>query len=413
MVPSPSNPSQPDNQDLSPPSAQSQGSDLSDRETEQMFRLIDSILPFEACLYYQFVPLCLEGRHLKLGMVTPQDPSALGYVRHILAYLNCSLKTEAIDAEEHQSLLSAYLSHTHKSSSAQKQAAQNHSQRPSQPEQPPVILDESPAATDESYRHTDLVPLTTTTSVALTQAAQLSSEIPSLERQEEEIAASDADVASVSEVSSASDTVPLLQVNALYVSRPIEFLGTLAPPQLLQELLGRVLLGGIGRLYFERQPNQGRILWSQDGVLQSVLEGLSLRTFQGVILELKRLVNLPLIPITQPKQVEIERRYQQEELLLRLRVMPGTHGEEATLQVLRGAALKFYQRQQLEKLGQDALKLAQQLQRKLSEIRARAYRNPVPLEALPALNQMMEGLDKQMEALLELQTHQDSDKPAR
>ncbi len=275
-----------------------------------------------------------------------------------------------------------------------------------------MILDESPAATGESYRHTDLVPLTTTASVALTQAAQLSSEIPSLEPQEEEIAASDADVASVSEVSSASDTVPLLQVNALYVSRPIEFLGTLAPPQLLQELLGRVLLGGIGRLYFERQPNQGRILWSQDGVLQSVLEGLSLRTFQGVILELKRLVNLPLIPITQPKQVEIERRYQQEELLLRLRVMPGTHGEEATLQVLRGAALKFYQRQQLEKLGQDALKLAQQLQRKLSEIRARAYRNPLPLEALPALNQMMEGLDKQMEALVELQTHQDSDKPA-
>jgi type II secretory ATPase GspE/PulE/Tfp pilus assembly ATPase PilB-like protein len=219
-------------------------------------------------------------------------------------------------------------------------------------------------------------------------------------------------VTSVAKVSASAKVVPLIEVQALYLSRPIEFLGTLAPKQLLQELLGRVLIGGIGRLYFERQPDGGRILWSQDGVLQSVLDGLSLPVFQGVIIELKRLVKSPLLPVTQPKQVEIERRYQQENLLLRLRVMPGTHGEEATLQVLRGVALKFYQRQELEKLSQDALKLAQQLQRKLNEIRERAYRHPTQLEALPALNQIMRSLNKQLESLAQLPINQQSDDSA-
>jgi CO dehydrogenase/acetyl-CoA synthase alpha subunit len=107
--------------------------------------------------------------------------------------------------------------------------------------------------------------------------------------------------------------------------------------------------------------------------------------------------------------VEIERSYQQEGLLLRLRVMPGTHGEEATLQVLRGVALKFYQRQQLDKLSQDALKLAQQLQRKLYQIRDCSRRYPMELEVIPALSQLVQGLDKQLEALADLQVNQHSE----
>ncbi|MCA1993870.1 MAG: hypothetical protein LDL41_17760, partial [Coleofasciculus sp. S288] len=137
-----------------------------------------------------------------------------------------------------------------------------------------------------------------------------------------------------------------------------------------------------------------------------VLDGLTLPVFQGVIIELKRFVNLPLLPVVQPKQVEIERRYQQERLVLRLRVMPGNYGEEATLQVLRGVALKFYQRQQIEKLSQNALKLAQQLQQTLDELCDRSSRSPMPLEAMPALNQLLQGCDKQLEALAALQANQ-------
>ncbi len=58
------------------------------------FRLIDSILPFEACLYHQILPLSLEGSRLKLGMVNLDDSAALDYVRRILSYMNCSLAPE-------------------------------------------------------------------------------------------------------------------------------------------------------------------------------------------------------------------------------------------------------------------------------------------------------------------------------
>lgn len=414
MVPSPSNSAQsgiPDQ--LS--SSSSKASALFGMDAEQMFRLIDSILPFEACLYYQFVPLALEGRHLKLGMVTPQDSSALDYVRHILAYLNCSLKTEPIEADTHQAMLSAYLNHTHQSSSSQQQTPQNN-RKVTRAEQPTLILDD--AEVDEAQASDSEVCETSndserTSSPTLGENTNQSPSVPTQTQQLPNGSPREGlptrAVTPVPKVSPAIQTLPPLEVEAVYLSRPFEFIATLAPQHLLQELLGRVLTSGIGRLYFERQPDRGRILWSQDGVLQCVLEKLPLPVFQGVIVELKRVVNLPLIPVMQPKQVEIERRYQQENLLLRLRVMPGNYGEEATLQVLRGAALKFYQRQQLEKLSQDALTLAQQLQRKLDEIRDRSYLYPTPLEALPELNHLLDRLDKQLAALAELQIERHSD----
>lgn len=392
MVPSPSNPSKSEtpNQLKSSPV---EASEIAGMDTEQMFRLIDSILPFEACLYYQFLPLALEGRHLKLGMVVPQDTSALDYVRHILAYLNCSLKTKPIQAQTHQTMLSAYLNYSRTTDAPQKTKAKTE-QNSDRSERATLILDDS-KITDYNLSEPPPPP----------PIPENTNPISATPAPPQEETASTA-VAPTPKVSTAAKTLLPLEVQALHMSRPIEFIATLAPKQMLQELLGRVLVGGIGRLYFERQATQGRILCSQDGVVQSVLEGLSLPIFQGLVIELKRIVSLPLMPVIQPKQVEIERRYQQEALLLRLRVMPGTHGEEATLQVLRGVALKFYQRQQLEKLSQDALKLAQQLQRKLNEIRDRSGRYPMPLEVLPALNQLLEGLDEQLESLAQSQVNQ-------
>ncbi len=207
--------------------------------------------------------------------------------------------------------------------------------------------------------------------------------------------------------SAPADTLPLLEINAKHLSDPVEVLATLNPADLLQELLGRVLLGGIGRLYLERQHNYGRILWSQNGVLQSVLEELPLEVLQGAINELKLMTRLPLIPVQKPKQVEIERIYQRHRLLLRLRVMPGNYGEEATVQVLRGAALKFYQQQQLASLSRDALGIAQDLQRKVNEIRVRTRFYPIvsqdQLDILPALSSVIKNVEQQLESLKNLQ----------
>lgn len=199
----------------------------------------------------------------------------------------------------------------------------------------------------------------------------------------------------------AESSLPQLKVQAPYLSQPLEKLANLAPQQLLQELLARVLVKGIGRLYFERQPEGGRVLWSQEGVMQSALENLPLPVFQGLIVELKRFFNLSSIAVQHPKQVDMERMMGQTHLVLVLQLTPGERGEEATLQVLRGKALKFYKQQKIEELSEDALKLAQQLQRKLSEIGDR-FDPTLPsdsLTSLPAIHQMLQHIDQQLRTL--------------
>ncbi|WNN90781.1 hypothetical protein [Gloeocapsopsis dulcis] len=201
--------------------------------------------------------------------------------------------------------------------------------------------------------------------------------------------------------------LPTLEVNPLYLSSSIELLSTLSAKELLQELLGRILIEGIGRLYFERQyPQFGRILWSLNGVVQSILEKLPAQRFQEAINELKRLMHLAIDPVEEQTQVEIERLYQNNRILLRLQITPGAFGEEATLQILHGAALEFYQQQQSTHLGQDALSIAQQLQHKLREMHKRAKTHPnlsrEQLEALPVLNQLLVNVNNQLEKLKEI-----------
>lgn len=303
--------------------------------SDWIFNSIDKILPFEVCLYHQVVPLSMEGSRIYLGMVNPDDSSALEYLRTLLSYLNCSLVPQTIAAEEHQALLTAYLNHTNQPQSTSK------------------------------------TPFTTTppSAPSLTPEAPLQS----------------------------------IEIAARHLTSPISALTVLPPPQLLNELLARVLLGGIGRLHFARRLDEGRILWSQDGVPQSFLEPLPLELFQSLINELKRFAGLPLLPVRQQKEAELEREYEGSQVLLRLRVMRGEYGEEATLQVLRGAALRFYHQQKLIDLSQEALIAAQNLQKKLGEIR-HAYQRQTSrpskqLELLPALTQVLEQVSAEVENL--------------
>jgi len=334
-------------------------------DSDRIFQLIDTVVPFEACLYYQVLPLSLEGNQFKLGVVDAEDDSALEYVQRILAYMNCSVTTEPIASEIQRSILSAYLLHGSQLT------------EPSHTETAAAPTPTNPAPPTSSPKAETL----------------LSGPEPSMPAPERFKPAG-------AEVSPTPTQLSVLNVEALHLSSPVEVLATLPAPQLLQELLGRVLLDGIGRLFFERNQSQGRILWSQDGVLKSVLEGIDIVLFQEVIDELKRLTDMPVCPVEQPKQVEVERIYQETHLLLRLRVMAVDGKEEATLQVLRGAALRFYQQQQLSKLSRDALRLAEELQRKVNEIRERTRLSPLPLEGLPALEKVIRNLDDQIEALM-------------
>ncbi|MBE9138725.1 hypothetical protein IQ254_16245 [Nodosilinea sp. LEGE 07088] len=342
----------------------------------QMISLIDSILPFEACLYHEIIPLSVESSCLHLGMVHPTDTVAMDYARKQVSFIHCSVVSWPVTSDWQRKVLSKYLSHTARAKT-QTRSAQI-PQGPSPREELLTFIVDSP----EILQTESLAPPTTNPTHLLAP-------------------------------SSGAETSPMVAepplafaFDAAVTQVPLQRLPYLPPPELTQALLSQVLTSGIGRLFFERGSTHGRVLWSKDGVVQAVLKALSLDQFQGVINELKRLHHLPLLPTTQTKQVDIERLYKGDRVLLRLRLTVGNHGEEATLQVLRGAALTFYQRQQLKQLGEDALGVAQTLQKRIIEIRERARQSLVPKSPsarnLAELSELLKTMEKELEEIKRL-----------
>lgn len=357
-------------------------------DVDQMLSLVDSILPFEACLFYQVIPLSIEAGHLNLGMVDPTDTTALEYVRRQVSYIKYSVVSWPVESDWHRQMLSKYLSYAAKVK--QRKSPIGTGKTPAWPIAPPPLSEhESATFVVDSPTNINAVPA---------QANPIPPTSP--------------------DPPTPSAPAPSAPVNPLQLDldiAPISSMGAelenLSPQVLMQALVQEVLGEGIGRLYFERQAHCGKILRSQDGVLQSVIDDLNLDLFQSVINELKRLTHLPLLPVTKTKQVEIERLHHQERVLLRLRIMAGRYGEEATLQVLRGAALKFYQQQQIEQLGRDALGIAQTLQQRIHAIRDRARENltmdKTPTATLLAVSNMLKAMESQINQLIQAQGNND------
>lgn len=387
----------PEDNALSPLSHSFQKTEIK-ADLEQMFLLIEGILPFEACLYYQVLPLSIEGSILNLGMVNPDDATAADYVRRLVSYINCSIVSRPIASDWHREILSKFLSHSAKNRQAsQAPQPQTHSpadisfaeqptlvvgapteiiENPIKAAQPSLPQPSSPSVPDKRAARPDppaVAPLT----IELTESAPPQTEIKTESSQPQN--------------SNAATELNLNQTN---------------PKELTQILLKRIITQeGIGRLYLERQSTACRILWSKDGAVQSVVDDISSQLFQGVINELKRMMSLSLIPVRKPKQIEIERIHNQKRILLRFRVMPGKHGEEATLQILRGAALRFYQQQQIDNIGRDALGIAHDLQQRIDELRAQAQRNldvqDTKQKTLPAIMTMLKQMEQQLHEIIE------------
>jgi type II secretory ATPase GspE/PulE/Tfp pilus assembly ATPase PilB-like protein len=200
-------------------------------DSDQVFHLIDTVLPFEACLYYQVLPISLEGSIFKLGIVDPQDDLALDYVRRILAYMNCSVVTQPISSEAQRSMLSAYLFHS------------------SQPQEIKDKIDQEATSVKEAKKADETATEDQTIIQDIVNSSPAPSEINEIaiaSTQITQIAASPLAKTAKSEVLE-SDTMNVLDVQALYLSSPVQVLATLPPQQLLPELLARVLEGGIGR----------------------------------------------------------------------------------------------------------------------------------------------------------------------
>lgn len=407
-------------------------------DNQQVFQLIDRILPFEACLYHQILPLSLTDQSLQLGMVTLEDVAALDYVRQILTFMDYSLVPQTIPSDVHYAALSAYLNHIENQApvvpsdeSVVNLEPEVTSDKSDRSPEDPVVVEQNSLKTPESFEQSEetedqstiviqdanatflvdspdeIDDLAFSTKIQLAHSDRALQDNPQPSPSQEPLAPSatfllDSEPLLPPKLPLPGNALPTLEISTDYLDSNPEHLSSLPPAQLLRELIGRIFTGGIGRLYFERREAVGRILWSQNGVLQSVLSDLPLSSFQGVINELKQLTHLPLTPVQKPKQVEIERLCQQTRLLVRLRVMPNAYGEEATLQILHGAALKFYQQQQVANLSRDALNIAKELQQKVREIHDRTQAD-AQLPDQANLTQVLQIVEQQIAALKQLE----------
>lgn len=399
-------------------------------DLEQMFLLIEGILPFEACLYYQVVPLSIEGSSLNLGMVNPGDSSASEYVRRLVSYINCSIVPQQIESNWHREVLSKFLSHNAKN----RQPAPTLTPPVANPsaEQPTLVVgspteifDTPPKPATRSETAASPAPKEEPAEADSGAAEPLRQEPVRVEAEASaevsepvvqspdptpiapEVAARPAAAAEARPTTeeAAVDAEPSSLQPPIASSEAALSLTADSPKALMDSLLSQVIDQGIGRLYLERHERECRILWSKDGVVQAVLEAVPDQMFQGVINELKLMMGLSLIAVHSPKQAEIERSYQKTHVLIRLRIMPGENGEEATLQILRGAALVFYQQQQLDSISRDALGIAHSLHRRIDELRTCVKHNGPSQEAhqntLPAIMNLVQQVERELQAMMD------------
>ncbi|MEM9484381.1 MAG: hypothetical protein AAGA83_11885 [Cyanobacteria bacterium P01_F01_bin.116] len=377
-------------------------------DLDQMFLLIEGILPFEACLYYQVLPLSIQGSTLNLGMVSPDDTNAADYVRRLVSYINCSIVSRPISSDWHREILSKFLSHSAKNRQSSQVTQPKSNTADTAFEELPTLVVGAPTEIIENPRAvlTEETPSLSTSPKPSVEVLQQHNEPSASVTNGKASPQAPLSIELASEAEAVALEQPVKEPALATQTEANLNLSQTSPKDLTQNLLKRIITQeGIGRLYLERQSATGRILWSKDGVVQSVVDNISPQLFQGVINELKRTMSLSLIPVRKPKQIEIERIYNQKRILLRFRVMPGKHGEEATLQVLRGAALKFYQQQQVDNIGRDALGIAHDLQQRISELRTQAQRNldvqDTKQKTLPAIMSMLRKMEQQLNDIID------------
>ena len=365
---------------------------------EAIFRLIDSVVSLEFCLHYQVLPLDLEDNYLTVGMINTKDKTALNFIRPIAASLNYSLEIQSITSGEHQLILAAYL----KQSSLVPSQQKNQTNKASRDMSKETMIDEqmfqpapvqSQVSLDASLTISEIPgqkPSAPKSAKSLHERATLivDSEQNSESNQppQSQIISSEPQIhklQSVSEVEGVRETIavpliesaqesiatPTIEIKEKPTKKSVGNLTDLEPKQLWQELLAKILERGIGRLYLERYPNYGRIIWSRDGVIQLSLDKVKLNVFKQIIREIKTLGKQPLSPLKKPKKVAIERIHDQERILLRLEFLVGQSGDEITIQVLRGEALEFYEQRQVEKSVEQAIYFAEKMEKTLRKIR--------------------------------------------
>ena len=348
----------------------------SDLDNVQAVNLIKSVLSLEYCLQYQIIPLTIKQGCLNLGMVNPEDRTALDFIRPIVNTIGYSLTIQQISSEEHQLALAEYLKNSYATEQNQANISpQDAIQKARDSAMTLVNVDFDALQKNQPHNSDDKATVIGDypnnffeAQAAKTACEDSKATVYAAEVEDPFLSPASPPVIGESTKLQTPTRNQRKSQDSYRYSLTHQDLKTLTPQQLWQELFTKILDGTINELCLKSNFNQSIIAWTQPGTAQAYLNDVSLSIIQALIDEIKTLARIPLEPLQKTKKLAIEKHYQQERLQLRIDASPGKWGDDITIKVLRGKELQLHEQEQIKKMREQALMLADKLAKILKKM---------------------------------------------
>ena len=400
--------------------------------SKNIFELIDAVFPVDSCRHYEVLPLNLIGNDLTLGMLYPDNDESLKFVSSIAKVFKYNLSLKLIDEQTLQIILDSYpqkskspreqnrgehqnktvidataidqafdpnqfsnnriparrnmadsaptvISQPERSITANKEPVQSSFadlpadldflrdldlSSPSNDRSPKVESDKSGTLYEippEFLNQQKSRNLDNQQTVIGGDPAELLAQ--SISQSESEIAMAQAQISDL--IAEVSHQTVEPEKSAL-----VDFLVELNSDLSWHKLLEQAFEYGSEEIILTRHSDRGSINAKKDRQPQSSIEQVPLPIFCSLIDEIKRMAKIPLDLSNHAKKVVLERFYQEERILLRLEFGVRDEQEVVIVQIFRGENLAAYEQQQMDKVSEQALHLAKQLEKTLRRIQA-------------------------------------------
>ena len=390
--------------------------------SKDIFQLIDQVFPVDSCRHYKVLPLKLEEKNLVLGMIDPQNEESLKFVQSIANVFQYNLSLNLIDMQTHQIVLASYPESSQQRIRSQSKDEYNQTvidsnfngeaiplssaqrKRRNLGDSAPTIIsvpkeEQSNSIVKDNSGLEDLPPdfdflkdldLTSNPSPTINKPSVDSTatlyEIPpefinqrptnnqddkptiigvdpaellaqSQEKPETEISFGEAQISAlINEAISEAG-----EISANYLP---DLQSQLSWPQLLEQAYAH----HTDQIRLVRHSGFGSIETSKNNELQSGIDELPLPTFCSLIDEIKRMARLPQNTSSHPRKVVLERIHNEERILIRLEFLTEKEQQIVVVQILRGQILKVYEQKQMDRMSEQTLQLARQLEKALRKI---------------------------------------------
>jgi hypothetical protein len=386
--------------------------------SKEIFQLIDQVFPLDSCRHYGVLPLKLDGSNLVLGFLNPDRDESVRFANSIAKVFKYNLEIQLIDLQTHQIILENYpqnATQANRRPQDENQTVIDTSFNPNAPlkgvgqprvvdSAPTIISPDMASPIDEPEIELPDLPglpadldflkdleLTPKPKAKPDSTATLFEIPPEFRRQspannQDHKATIIADNPGELLVTATANDPELAFEEAQRSQLIAETLGAASPPEVepetadflpqlssqlsWQKLLEKAFQHHSEYIILTRYSDRGGIVTEQNNSTQSGINQVPLPLFCSLIDEIKRMAKLPANTSSHPQKLVLERFHEQERILLRLEFVVQQQLETVRIQILRGRILKAYEQQQMDRISEQALQLATQLEKTLRKIQA-------------------------------------------